>query len=62
MPIDGERDEDGQEGSDAPAAALMPTDAETFFNSINRKQVLVLNDDNLPLCRFAITCTTTSLT
>ncbi|MCI5646661.1 MAG: RelA/SpoT family protein [Bacteroidales bacterium] len=42
--------------ADAPAAALMPTDAETFFNSINRKQVLVLNDDNLPLCRFADCC------
>ena len=42
--------------TDAPAAALMPTDAETFFNSINRKQVLVLNDDNLPLCRFADCC------
>lgn len=42
--------------ADAPAAALMPTDAETFFNSINRKQVLVLNDDNLLLCRFADCC------
>lgn len=42
--------------ADAPAAAFMPTDAETFFNSINRKQVLVLNDDNLPLCRFADCC------
>ena len=42
--------------ADAPAAALMPTDTETFFNSINRKQVLVLNDDNLPLCRFADCC------
>ena len=42
--------------ADAPAADLFPTDAETFFNSINRKQVLVLNDDNLPLCRFADCC------
>lgn len=42
--------------ADAPAADLFPTDAETFFNGINRKQVLVLNDDNLPLCRFADCC------
>ena len=42
--------------ADAPAADLFPTDAESFFNGINRKQVLVLNDDNLPLCRFADCC------
>lgn len=42
--------------TDAPAADLFPTDAESFFNGINRKQVLVLNDDNLPLCRFADCC------
>ncbi|MGM9693256.1 MAG: RelA/SpoT family protein [Alloprevotella sp.] len=42
--------------ADAPAADLFPTDAESFFNGINRKQVLVINDDNLPLCRFADCC------
>ncbi len=42
--------------ADTPAADLFPTDAESFFNGINRKQVLVLNDDNLPLCRFADCC------